>query len=198
MKKYVSLFMSLFVVASLHANIRGDYEVLGDIPKKGSKKIVKFEEFLNFGCPHCNNLRNLSKNFRKSYKNKVDFVDVPITFSGQSDAPIRLYYVAKSKGRGEEVKNALFDTHHKFGVNVFNPGTVNYLARTLGLADAYRKEANAAWIDDQIAKNNALANQYGVRGTPTVVIEGVLKMNIRSMASFVRMLPNTIEDLLQR
>ncbi len=198
MKNFVGLFASLVVVGSLHANVRGDYEVLGDVPEKGSKKVVKFEEFLNFGCPHCNNLHNLSKNFRKSYKKKVEFIDVPITFSGQSDAPIRLYYVAKSKGRADEVKNALFDTHHKFGVNVFDPGTVNYLARTLGLADAYRQEANAAWIDEQIAKNNALANEYGVRGTPTVIIEGSLKMNIRSMASFVRLLPNTIEDLLER
>ena len=63
---------------------------------------------MNFGCPHCNNLREASIEFRKQQKDRVEFIDIPIVFRGQDDAPLRLYYVASKLGKGDQIKDELF------------------------------------------------------------------------------------------
>lgn len=183
---------------SAQEKIRGDYNVLGDLPKKNSLEKVIFEGFINFGCLDCNNFRLLSKGMKEKYKDRVDFRYIPILFRGQADAPLRLYYVAKSLGKGEEVNDALYEARFVNGVNVFDPGIVNYLARSLGIGAEYKRDAQKPEITQLIQKGEVKSALYGVSGTPTIVLAGVLKMkNESSMENFVEVLPDTLDDLLK-
>ncbi len=184
--------------AMAQEKVRGDYEALKGMPEKHSVDKVRFEEFINFGCPHCNNFYSLSRDMRESYKGRVDFIDIPILFRGQDDAPLRLYYVAKSIGKENMVKHALFETRFKHNVNVFDPGVVNYLARTLDLGDVYRKQKDSPEVERALQEGQMLASRYRVNATPTIVLEGTLKMNIgSSMENFAEKLPETLDDLLK-
>ncbi|MBF0286273.1 MAG: DsbA family protein [SAR324 cluster bacterium] len=199
--KTLLLIVSFFLIlpsAMANEKIRGNYDVLNNLPKKHSLKKVIFEEFMNFGCPHCNNFRNLSTEMKDKYKGRVDFVDIPILFRGQDDAPLRLYYVAKSLGKAEEIKNAIFEARFKNNVNVFDSGIINYLARSLGIGEEYTKQAQNPEITKAIDAGNQKADLYGVTATPTIVIAGALKMKIgNSMEDFANHLPETLDDLLQ-
>jgi len=201
---FLSLAISfLFLAFSFDAfagSIQGHYDVKGTVPKAHSLKKVVYEEFLNFGCPHCNRLWGLSHDLRKKYEGRVEFIDVPITFRGQDDAPLRLYHVANSLGRGEEVKAVIFNASFQHNVNVFDPGIINYLARSLGLGDQYRKESSKAWVTKLIDDGKKRSEAYGVTGTPTVVLEHSMKMNIGkygTMDAFVKELPKTLDHLLK-
>ena len=202
MKKILSLSLlgllsNIFWLSA--AEIRGNYSSIGVIPTKNSLTKVRFEEFINFGCPHCNNLHNASKNLRKKYADTVDFVDIPITFRGQDDAPLRLYYVAASIGKGDLVKNELFKTNFEYGVNVFDPGIVNYLAKSLNLGDLYQKESKKAWVTQKIQEGMQKADLYQVRGTPTIVLQDSMKIeagDYGSWQNFVSQIPATFDDLL--
>lgn len=191
----------LLFATSLSAEdkIRGNYDVLHSAPKKNSLDKVMFEEFFNFGCPHCNHFNQASKEFRKQFQGRIEFNDIPILFSGQNDAPLRLFYVAKKAGKGDEAKQALFDAKFKHGVNVFDPGIINYLSRTLGLGEAYQKEGTSEWVNAQLRIGDKKSKDYQVEATPTVVIAGALKMKIgANMEEFVKILPDTINDLLKK
>ncbi len=194
------LLLSLSLVGPASAaDVRGHFELVGQAPGAHSVEKVRFEEFLNFGCPHCNNLRTLAKDFRKQYEEKIEFIDIPIAFRGQDDAPLRLYHIAKKHGKGDLVKTALFDASFKHSVNVFDPGIVNYLARSLGMGTEYANEKDQDWVSAAIAEGMQKANAYGVTGTPTVVLENSMKMDIGQyggMEDFVQQLPETIDDLL--
>ncbi len=194
------LLLSLSLVGFAQAaDIRGHYELVGEAPAAHSVQKVRFEEFLNFGCPHCNNLRNLSQDFRKKYAEQIEFIDIPIAFRGQDDAPLRLYHIAKKQGKGDLVKTALFDASFKHSVNVFDPGIVNYLARSLGMGPQYKEQKDQAWVTALIEEGMQKATAYGVTGTPTVVLENSMKMDVGQygdMAAFVEKLPETIDDLL--
>ncbi len=193
----LSIFLTLSY-AEAQEKVRGNYDALKGIPKKNSLEKVVFEEFLNFGCPHCNNFNSLSQEMREKYKDQVEFIDVPILFQGQADAPLRLYYIAQSLGKADEVKQAIFDAKFKHGVDVFDPGIINYLARSLGIGDEYRRDAQNQEITKLIRDGEQKANGYGVRSTPTIVLAGTLKMKIGgSMESFVENLPETLDDLLK-
>ena len=134
----LSLIIALVTIANFNnvlakESIRGNYSLVGEIPKKNSIDKVIYEEFINFGCTHCNKLHNASKNFRKKYSDKIEFIDIPILFRGQNDSPLRLYFIAKKIGKGDLVKDELFKASFQHGVNVFDPGIVNFLARSLGI-----------------------------------------------------------------
>ena len=201
MYRYSSFFLLLILALPLNSaeRIRGHYAVVGKVPKAHTVEKVVFEEFMNFGCPHCNNLREASIEFRKQQKDRVEFIDIPIVFRGQDDAPLRLYYVARKLGKGDQIKDELFKARFTHGVDVFDKGIVNYLARSLGLSEAFQKEKDAPWVNQLLAEGELKAQQYGLTGTPTVVLQYSLKMDIGrygGMDKFALKVQETIDDLL--
>ena len=146
------LILGLILSFSLSANekIRGHYKLVGNKPDSNSIKKVVFEEFINFGCSHCNKLHKASKDFRKKFADKIEFVDIPIVFKGQDDSPLRLYYVARKIGKGDLIKDELFKASFIHGVNVFDPGITNYLARSLGIRKEFQKEKDQQWVNQLI------------------------------------------------
>ena len=202
MPKLMLLILGLILSFSLSANekIRGHYKLVGNKPSSNSIKKVVFEEFINFGCSHCKKLHIASKDFRNKFADKVEFVDVPIVFNGQNDSPLRLFYVARKIGKGDLVKDELFKASFIHSVNVFDPGITNYLARSLGIRREFQEEKDQQWVNKLIREGERKSLIYGVRGTPTVIIQQALKMDIGkygSMDEFVKKIPETIEDLLQ-
>ena len=202
MKKITLLICSSVMVFSVVAkeSIRGHYDVVGNIPAAHSVKKVVYEEFMNFGCPHCNNLYKASRNFRKKFADKVEFIDIPIVFRGQDDSPLRLYYVAKKIGKGDLIIDELFKASFAHNVNVFDPGITNYLARSLGIHKEFQKDKDQMWVSQLIKDGKRKSTIYGLTGTPTIVIQYALKMDIGpygTMAGFVKKIPETIADLTQ-
>ena len=201
MSKLILPVIGLILSFSLSANekIRGHYKLVGNKPEPNNIKKVVFEEFINFGCSHCNKLHKASKEFRKKFANKVEFVDIPIVFKGQDDSPLRLYYVARKIGKGDVIKDELFKANFIHGVNVFDQGIINYLARSLGIRREFQEEKDKQWVNKLIKEGEKKSLVYGVRGTPTVIIQQALKMEIAkygSMEAFVKKVPETIEDLI--
>ena len=200
--KLMLMALGIIMSFSISANekIRGHYKLVGNKPDSNSIKKVVFEEFINFGCSHCNKLHKASKDFRKKFANKIEFVDIPIVFKGQDDSPLRLYYVAKKIGKGDLIKDELFKASFIHGVNVFDSGITNYLARSLGIRKAFQAEKDQQWVNKLIRDGQRKSLIYGVSGTPTVIIQQTLKMDIGkygSMDAFVKKVPETIEDLMQ-
>jgi len=202
MQKIILLFFCLLTAFALAAkeSIRGHYDIVGNIPAAHSVKKVVYEEFMNFGCPHCNKLHKASKNFRKEFADKVEFIDIPIVFRGQNDSPLRLYYVAKKIGKGDLIIDELFMASFEQNVNVFDPAIINYLARSLGIHEEFQKGKDQKWVNQLIKDGERKATIYGLTGTPTVIIQHALKMNISpygTMFRFVNKIPETIADLMQ-
>ena len=202
MLKLILLTLGIVMSFSISANekIRGHYKLVGNKPESKSIKKIVFEEFINFGCSHCNKLHKASKEFRKNFADQIEFVDIPIVFKGQDDSPLRLYYVARKIGKGDLIKDELFNASFIHGVNVFDPGVTNYLARSLGISKEFQKEKDLQWVNQLIRDGEKKSLIYGVRGTPTVIIQQALKMDIGkygSMDAFLKKFPETIEDLMR-
>jgi thiol:disulfide interchange protein DsbA len=202
MQKVILLIFGLALAFPVYAkeSIRGHFEIVGPVPSVHSVKKVVFEEFMNFGCPHCNTLHNASKDFRKKFADKVEFIDIPIVFRGQDDSPLRLYYVARKIGKGKLIKDELFKASFTHGVNIFDSGIANYLARSLGMNKEFQQEKDKAWVNNLIKEGERKSAIYGVSGTPTVVIQRALKMEIGpygTMSEFIKKVPETIADLIQ-
>ncbi|HKI98058.1 MAG TPA: thioredoxin domain-containing protein [bacterium] len=179
--------------------IQGNYETVGPVPKAHSLDVVRLEEFLNFTCPHCNNFREVAKPLFAKYGKRLKATYIPILFRGQSDGPLRLYFIAERAGRAEEMKNLIFDATFRYGVDINDPKIVSYLARSAGLAKAYEQEAHASWVDGKIKAAVARANAMGVEATPTIVLNGALRLvPSTGMNEFVANLDQVIAQLLKK
>lgn len=154
--------------------LKGHFTPLNTIPEK--REIVVFDEFSNFGCPHCNNFNFASKSLLKKYKGKLKINYVPYLFRGQSDLIVRLYLIAHKMGRGKEVKNAIFEAKFKYDANIFDPATVSFLARSLGLMKEFKKNQNASWVNQKLKEFSEKAAKWNVKSTPTIVLQEAVKV----------------------
>ena len=61
-------------------------------------------------------------------------------------------------------------------------------------------EKQNEWVSKLIENGKIKADKYQITGTPSIIIEKALKMDIGSygsMSNFVKKIPETIEDLIQ-
>ena len=192
------LFLLFWLPAAAHAQIEGRYEIIGAVPKPHSLAVVQFDEYLNFTCPHCNNFRKAAKPLKKKYGKRLKVTYLPILFRGQADGPLRLFYIAQSVGRTEEIKNLIFDAAFNSGVNIYDPAVVSYLARSSGLGEKFRKEVNAEWVTRKVIAAQRRASEDGVRATPTVVLQRALLTSPQTgMQAYVGNLDHIIAQLLR-
>jgi thiol:disulfide interchange protein DsbA len=180
-------------------DLKGNYTALKAVPTPHSLDTVVVEEFLNFSCPHCNKFREVAKPVFEKYGKRVKLIRIPILFRGQDDAPLRLFYVGQAKGLEDRLDEALFSASFKSNVNVFDPRVVSYLARSEGIKPAYDQDASSEWVTARIADGQARADAYGVEATPTLVLQGALRMVPETtMEEFVGNFDRMLAQLLKR
>lgn len=185
--------------APARAQLQGSYEPLGPLPKLHSRKVVQFEEYLNFTCPHCNNFREAAKPLLRKFGKRLKVIYIPIMFRNQTDGALRLFYIGQAAGRTEEIMNLIFDATFTSGVNINDPAVVSYLARSAGLGEQFRKDANSEWVNQKVMEGHQRAAGAGIQATPTVVLEEALRIEPSGgMQSFVGNLERLIEQLLTK
>lgn len=192
-------FFQLLDPGVVFSQLKGNFEIVGDLPLEGTLNEVVVEEFINFTCPHCNNFRNQSKPLFDKYNNRIKHVNVPVIFRGQSDLPSRLFFIAKSLGLEKEAKISLFDAVFQFGVNIFDPAVVNYLAKSMGIGKEFSENINKFWVDNMVEEARLKSNKYTIRATPTVVIQHSMKIVPKGgMQLFIGEIDGLIGQLLKK
>lgn len=195
----LALLLGAALASRARAQLDGVFETISSAPAAHSLDTVTFEEYFNFTCPHCNNFRTAAQPLKERYAKQLRIVNIPIMFRGQTDAPLRLFYIAQSLGREEEIKALIFDAAFRYGVNPYDPQVTSYLARSSGLGEVYAKELNAAWVNRKVEESMAKVEQAGVRATPTVVLQGALRLVPEAgMSQYVANLDHLIGQLLKK
>ncbi len=147
------------------------FDVSG-LPFKGPKNAkVTIIEFSDFQCPYCSRVAAPVAEVAKRYKDKVKvvFAHYPLSFHKQARPASWLAQHAFEKGGSD----AFFKVHDKlFAVQrQLSPEKIAEVAKEFGY-DMKDVEANKAKYDAIISKAMAMGNKAGLRGTPTVYING--------------------------
>ena len=173
------LVFSLFFLFPLtfFSAILGEFEIMipGIPPKEKSLDVVKIYEVFSFGCPHCFYLNNKIPKFKERFGKKVEIIPVPIGWIGPD--PGRLYYIAKSKGKGEQVKDMIFDFYHVKGLGktIYTRDKLQFVARMNGLAKEFKDLMDDPIVIKEMNDGIQMAEDKKIKSTPTFLVEGVLK-----------------------
>ncbi|MBF0400094.1 MAG: thiol:disulfide interchange protein DsbA/DsbL [Magnetococcales bacterium] len=149
-----------------------DYErITPPVPRSGTKPEVV--EVFNFKCPHCSSLAPHTAEWAEKNKDRIDFRSVPVYWGKQTDIPVRAYFAAEFLGKGEAMKQAIFQAHFSNSADIENIEEMTFLAEATGMdAQSFRSQMNSFGVSAKISQAKALQTAFRASSTPTLVING--------------------------
>lgn len=135
---------------------------------------VTVVEFYDPECEACKAFHPMGNQLMSLYGDQIKFVARPMPLHGSSDMAIRLTYAAGKSGKFWEMFDLLFEKQDEWGHKQFPPlDLFMKYAQSLGLApDQIKTLMDSPEIRDMMGLDMADAQSLGVRGTPTIFVNG--------------------------
>ncbi len=174
-----------------------DYTTVFNLPVgssavKGDRNgAVTITEFSDFQCPYCSRLQPTLKDVLKAYPVgvKLVFKDFPLAFHKQAKNAAKAARAAGEQGKYWEMHDLIFENFSKLADSSFTE-----FATTLSLnIEKFTADFSSSKYDKLIQEDIQLGQKSGVRGTPTLYINGK-RMQGRSIADFKK----TIDGILKK
>lgn len=161
------------------AELKGNFEVLKDEASTHKPGKVQLVEFADFYCPHCHRFDGEGLAIlEKEFGNKLDVVMVgyPV-IPGKLPTAFDMYEQAKTMGKGNEMKRALFRTIHQDKISIIDRSIRELLIREVGL-DPATFEAGLASAKPAKAFEDGRkwGDRIKIQQTPTVLLDGNIKV----------------------
>jgi thiol:disulfide interchange protein DsbA len=181
------------------STLSGEFEIVPTMKNTHETGKVQMIEFFDFYCPHCYQLSLLLPVIEEKYQDKlvVDYRAYPLRQT--SVPPIAAYIVAEKMGKGEEMMDAIFRAQWEKGMDIGDEDVLVELAVGVGLDESTFRSALKQGVEREIRENIQLGNRYVLRQTPTVIIDGNLKVEpTRGIEDMADNLDTIISSILQQ
>ncbi|MDA3915105.1 DsbA family protein [Oleiagrimonas sp.] len=139
---------------------------------------VEVVEVFSYGCVHCAHFAPYAEKLRTSLPKGVQFKLLPASFSPAWEPFARAYYAALQLGVMKSTHLELFKEKFDQGypINTMDE-LASFYARQGVNRKAFLKAVNSPETDQLLANGNALISDWGVDGTPTIVVDGRYRSN---------------------
>ncbi|WHZ17653.1 MAG: hypothetical protein OJF52_004505 [Nitrospira sp.] len=159
--------------------LKGTFELLKDEPSTHKPGKVQLVEFADFYCPHCHRFDGEGLAIlEKEFGNKLDVVMVgyPV-IPGKLPTAFDMYEQAKTMGKGNEMKRALFRTIHKDKIGIIDRAIREVLIREVGLDPvAFEAGLSSAKPAKAFEDGRKWGDRIKIQQTPTVLLDGNIKV----------------------
>ncbi len=165
------------------------YQTL-DGPKPGDDPdTIEVREFFWYGCPHCDNFRHHIADWKDDVPEGVTFTHVPAIFRPSWEVHARAFYAAKIMGVLDRFHHPMFEAIHDEGRKLQSAEAIGAFVEELDIdGDEFAKTMNSFAVNARIKRAKRLQSAYGVRGTPSVVIDGRYIISAGDAGSFDNMI----------
>lgn len=151
------------------------YKLVREITAPLDPKRIEVNEFFWYGCPHCFHLEPELEKWLKLKPADVDFSRVPNSLG----RPIGLlhsksFYTADTLNVLDKIHLPLFSAIHNERQQMASDAEVAafFNAKTGILPDVVIGTLNGFAVDSRVRRAEALAKQFGIASTPTIVVDG--------------------------
>ena len=144
---------------------------------------IEVIEFFSYTCPHCYDLEPTVQDWLKRKPENVTLTRIAVAFGASWEPTARAYYAAEALGVADKMHQPLFDAIHQDKRKLGNEDELAAFFAEQGVnQDAFRKAYQSFQTETQFRRGNQLAQRYGVRGVPTVIVGG--QYDVRSPRIF--------------
>ncbi len=142
---------------------------------------VEVVEVFSYGCIHCKNFQPVVDAWLEAKPDDVDFYRMPATFSEPWEVLAQLYYTAEALGVTPQVHAAIFRAIHELGINLTDTDLMAELfQREAAVApDQFRKVFSSFSVRSRVQQAHARGLAYRLSGTPTLIVDGVYRVDGR-------------------
>jgi thiol:disulfide interchange protein DsbA len=193
-KLIVALLMLCAVQVQAEVMAGRDYKVLNPAQPTSSGSNVEVLEFFFYGCSHCFHLHGPLSSWEKTMPKDVDLQYVPVIFRDSWEPMARTFYALEAMGMRERVHNDLFEAWNVFGTDLSDQEKISAFVAKRGV-DRSKFDAayNSFSLAGKVARSNQLVRSYGVRGTPTIAVDGKYIITGLEPADTIRVLNEVIK-----
>jgi len=157
--------------------------------------LVKIVDFEDFQCPHCARFENVVQMIRDKYPDQVAFAFAPFPLPYHDFAlpAQRVVECAQIQGRYDAMRSLLFEKQQAFGSLAWA-----YFAAQAGVEDisAFNECVKVIVPLERIEQSKIVAEKLGVRGTPTIFVNGWKLPGTPSFEIMDKVVTNVIEGSL--
>ncbi|MEE8359268.1 MAG: DsbA family protein [Candidatus Hydrothermarchaeales archaeon] len=152
-------------------------------------------EFFDFYCGHCYLLHKTLPNLQTKYGEKLEVTYVGFPLRPTSYLPLEAYELALEQGKGEEMKDVIYAAIHVDNKDVSDMETLRGFAEEAGLdIEEFEEGLRSRKKKSKINDNLALGNSYGLKGTPTVILDGQIMVTDNSQENLNTIIKSLLED----
>ena len=173
--KQIFIILALLCTAQVLAEPQAgkDYTVLKPAQATNSGNKIEVLEFFFYGCSHCFKLHPLLSAWEKKMPKDVDFIFVPAIFNPSWEPMARTLYALEAMGQRAQLHDALFNAWNVNNIDLTDETKIADFVAQHGIdrkkfSDAY----NSFSMQSKVTRAKQMQQSYGIRGTPTLIVDG--------------------------
>ncbi len=167
--------LAVVCVSYAHADVVAgkDYKRLNQPQPTSTGSKIEVLEFFFYGCSHCYHLHPLISEWEKKMPKDVELQYVPVIFNESWEPMARTFYALEALGKRKQLHDALFDAWNVQNTDLSDESHIADFVAKYGVDRAkFGAAYNSFSLQSKIARSNQLVQSYGVRGTPTIAVDG--------------------------
>jgi thiol:disulfide interchange protein DsbA len=153
---------------------------------------IEVEEFFMYQCSHCYTFEGLFNPWCEAQPNYVSIVRVPVIFNSVARLHARAFYAAELLGLGERMHSEFFAAIHERGEPLDTDAALANLFARFGVEEEeFLAVLESPAVHERVRTAEARSRRYGIRGTPSIVVNGEYEVAPGLAGSFENMLTIT-------
>lgn len=170
------------------------YDVLERPVRTADPDRIEVTEVFWYGCNHCYAFEPLLENWTENLAEDVQFVRSPGMWNEQMEIHARLFYAAQELDVLEQLHSRAFNEIHQRANYLLDEDSIASLFSDLGVNEAdFEKTWSSFSVTSSVNRANTRTRDYGVRGVPTVIVNGKYRITAPSHAETLRVADFLIE-----
>jgi thiol:disulfide interchange protein DsbA len=174
LKQLLAISVLLFSTQVLaEAQLGRDYKELSPAQAVRTGNKIEVLEFFFYGCSHCFHLHPQLSAWEKKMPKDAELQLVPVIFRESWEGMARTFYALEAIGQQQRLHDDLFNAWNVNNTDLSDEEKVLDFVAQRGVDRAKFSAAfNSFTMSSKIARSNQMVRDYGIRGTPTIIVDG--------------------------
>ncbi|MBU1426173.1 MAG: thiol:disulfide interchange protein DsbA/DsbL [Gammaproteobacteria bacterium] len=173
--KQIFAVLALLCASYAHAEVAAgvDFKVLNSPQPTNSGKKIEVLEFFFYGCSHCYHLHPGLEKWAKNMPKDVEFQYVPVVFNENWEPMAHTFYALEAMGKLKQLHDALFVAWNVSNIDLSDEAKIaNFVGKHGVDRDRFGAEYDSFSVSSKIMRSNQLVQNYAIRGTPAIAVDG--------------------------
>jgi len=176
----------------------GKYDLVTPPQPTDTPDKIEVVEVFWYGCPHCYTFLPVMEKYSQGKADDVAVRHMPAIFRDSWIAHARALYTAELLGVEDQIHRPLFEAIHERKQSLDTQEELMKFFETYGVSnDDFNKTYNSFAVETLLRKSQVMQQRYGVRGTPTVIVNGKYRVS-GTLAGQPEDMIKVVEALVER